>query len=121
MISRPLSNLGSRIPHEHGVGFLRPLARRQSRMAQVKVSVLFAFIAALREGSLADRLPEIAQPTLILASEWDPLIRPRQAHDLAQQIPHAQLWLLKRAYHCPMDEQPTAFNRASIDFLSTSL
>jgi pimeloyl-ACP methyl ester carboxylesterase len=117
LISWPLSKLGSRIPHEHGGGFLRPLARRQSRVAQVEASVLFAFLAALREGSLADRLSEIVQPTLILAGERDPLVRPRQARDLAQEIPHAQLCLLRGAYHCPMDEQPAAFHRALIDFL----
>ena len=117
LISWPLSKLGSRIPHEHGGGFLRPLARRQSRVAQVEVSVLFAFLAALREGSLADRLSEITQPTLILAGERDPLVRPHQARDLARQIPHAQLCLLRRAYHCPMDEQPIAFHQALIDFL----
>jgi pimeloyl-ACP methyl ester carboxylesterase len=117
LISWPLSKLGSRIPHEHGGGFLRPLARRQSRVAQVEVSVLFAFLAALREGSLAERLSDITQPTLILAGERDPLVRPHQACDLARQIPHAQLCLLRRAYHCPMDEQPTAFHQALIDFL----
>jgi len=90
-------------------------------MALVEASVLFAFLAALREGSLADRLSEIAQPTLVLVGERDPLIRPHQARDLARQIPHAQLCLVKRAYHCPMDEQPAAFNRALIDFLSASL
>ena len=121
LISWPLSKLGSRIPHEHGGGFLRPLARRQSRVAQVEASVLFAFLAALREGSLADRLSGIAQPTLILAGERDPLVRPRQARDLAREIPHAQLCLLRGAYHCPMDEQPTAFHRALIDFLSAPL
>src|SRR5215203_2153482 len=63
----------------------------------------------------------LAQPTLVLVGERDPLIRPHQARDLARQIPHAQLCLVKRAYHCPMDEQPAAFNRALIDFLSASL
>src|SRR5215207_10026760 len=121
LISWPLSRLGSRIPHDHKGGFLRSLARRQSRMALVEASVLFAFLAALREGSLVDRLSEIAQPTLVLAGERDPLVRPHQARDLAREIPNAQLCLLKRAYHCPMDEQPTAFHRALINFLSASL
>jgi pimeloyl-ACP methyl ester carboxylesterase len=118
-VSWPLAKRGGRVPHDHEGGFLGPLARRQSRMAQVEVGVLFDFLAALQEGSLGDRVSDIIQPTLVLAGKRDPLVRPRQARNVAKKIPRARLCLLPRAYHCPMDERPAAFHCALIDFLRT--
>lgn len=113
----PLVRLGGRVPHDHAGGFLRPMARRQTYMARVDERVLFEFLVALCEGSLGDRVSQITQPVLVVAGERDPLVHPRQARDLAAKIPRSELCMLRRAYHCPMDEQPAAFNRALAGFL----
>lgn len=121
LVSWPLARLGGRVPHEHGGGFLRPLARRQSYLVRVEVGVLLEFLAALHGGSLGDEVAGIAQPTLVLWGERDPLVRPRQAWELARKIPRSRLVLIRGAYHCPMDEQPAEFNRALLDFLQDHL
>lgn len=117
VVGWPLARLGARVPHEHGGGFVRPFVRTQHYLRRVDPEVLVEYLRALREGSLGERVREIAQPTLVVAGERDFLVHPEQARRLAQAIPHAHLRMLPRAYHCPMDESPAAFHRSLLGFL----
>jgi pimeloyl-ACP methyl ester carboxylesterase len=60
----------------------------------------------------------IALPTLALWGRRDPILPVTQAEELVDRMPNAQLVVLDDAAHCPMFEQPTAFNTALLDFLA---
>jgi pimeloyl-ACP methyl ester carboxylesterase len=69
--------------------------------------------------SLLDRLPEIEVPALVLVGAEDraqPVFRARQ---IADGIPGASLEIVPRAGHLSALEQPEAFNRALMNFLSS--
>ena len=117
VLTRPVIRWGARVPHEHDGGVLRTWARRANYMARVDPMVLQTYLEALHRGSLAGRVREIAQPTLVVTGARDPLVSPKQARSLARTIPHAELAVIRGAYHNPMDEQPAAFHRAMLDFL----
>jgi pimeloyl-ACP methyl ester carboxylesterase len=117
VLTRPVIRWGARVPHENGGGVLRTWARRASYMARVEPMVLHTYLEALYQGSLAERVREITQPTLVVTGARDALVSPEQARSLARTIRHAELAIIPRAYHNPMDEQPAAFHRAMIEFL----
>jgi pimeloyl-ACP methyl ester carboxylesterase len=118
-LTRPIIRWGTRIPHNHGGGVIRPWARRAAYMAHVEPETLHTFLAALYEGSLGERVAGIRQPTLIITGARDPLVAPALADHLAQILPDARLVVIPGAFHNPMDEQPTAFNSALLAFLHT--
>ncbi len=117
VLTRPVVRWGARVPHEHDGGVLRTWARRESYMARVNTTVLHTYLEALYRGSLAEQVGEIVQPTLVVTGARDPLVSPEQARSLARRIPRAELAVISRAFHNPMDEQPAAFHRALLDFL----
>lgn len=118
-LMHPLTLLGRRVPHDHGGGWFRPLARRTSYLDQMDAKVLFEYMVALHGGSLGDCVSEIRQPTLVLSGERDPHIHSRQARELTERIPNADLQVLPAAYHNPMDDCPAAFYQALLDWLNT--
>lgn len=116
-LGRGLGKLLMPAPHDHSGGFLRPYLRRAYYNGLADPQVLHSYITALYAESLDARLPEIQQPTLVISGERDPLVLPRQARRAAEQIPHAQLQIIPRALHTPMDDRPAAFHRVLLDFL----
>ncbi len=103
--------------HEHAGGLVRPFLRRAYYNGLADAQTLHRYVNALYAESLDERLPEITQPTLIISGARDPLVLPRQARRAAELIPNAQLQLIPRALHTPMDDQPAAFYRVLLDFL----
>lgn len=67
---------------------------------------------------LAAPLERIAAPTLVIASEEDPLYPPAIARGMASRIPGARLALLPGG-HISNLEQPLRFNAAVLEFLNT--
>ncbi len=116
-LARPLHLIGARVPHEHRGGVLRPWARRTCYMALVDPRVLHNYLIAIHRGSIADQIHRISQPTLVVTGKRDPLVHPRQARLLAEAIPKAELEVIPRSYHTPMDERPAEFNRVLLRFL----
>jgi pimeloyl-ACP methyl ester carboxylesterase len=116
-LALPLHLMGARVHHEHRGGVLRPWARRTRYMALVDPRVLHNYLIAIHRGSIADQIHRISQPTLVVTGKRDPLVHPRQARVLAQTIPNAELEVIPRSYHTPMDERPAEFNRALLRFL----
>jgi pimeloyl-ACP methyl ester carboxylesterase len=94
------------------VGFLR--AHKYPPTAQG----LQGQFSALREHHAADRLAEIACPTLVLVGALDRLTTPAMATELAAGIPGARLALLEGAAHVCMLEQADAFSRTVMEFLA---
>jgi 3-oxoadipate enol-lactonase len=66
------------------------------------------------------RLHEIQAPTLVVTSEHDANIPPRYGEQIAREIPHAQLEVLRgpTASHVPNIEMPDEFNATVLTFLS---
>lgn len=67
--------------------------------------------------SFEKRLAEVRAPTLILFGEYDRVVPPENAHLLAQQIPHAEVVILKNAGHFFPFETPEQANQAVTGFL----
>jgi len=58
-------------------------------------------LAILRDADLRDALPQITQPTLVIAGERDKLTPPEASHYLAQSLPHARAVVVAGAAHAP--------------------
>jgi 3-oxoadipate enol-lactonase len=65
----------------------------------------------------AERLAEIAAPTLIVCGDKDVLDVRQAAGPLAATIPGAQLAVIPDAAHLPQMEQPELFNEIVLGFL----
>ncbi len=76
-----------------------------------------ALRALLQMDYIAERLPEISAPTLLVCGDEDPSLAPMEA--MADRIKHARLALLSPAGHFANRDQPAAFNRAVLDFLAS--
>lgn len=118
-IGRGVGRLLQPAPHDHRGGFVRPYLRRAYYNGLADPQMLHSYATALYAESLDTRLPEIQQPTLVVSGEHDPLVLPRQARRAAELIPNAQLQIIPRALHTPMDDRPAAFYRVLLDFLAT--
>lgn len=80
------------------------------------------FNAAVRAAAAAVATVDpaaITCPTLVLWGERDRIVPVAEARRLAAEIPSARLLTLPGVGHCPMFEEPTAFNRAVVDFAAS--
>lgn len=75
-------------------------------------------LAACRGHDVADRLGEIAAPTLVIHGDSDPLVPVENGRRLAAGIPGAQLIVYKGIGHIPEVECFERFNADLIAFLS---
>lgn len=66
----------------------------------------------------AGRLGELHMPTLVIIGALDHTENARAADYLTTQIPNAQKAVLDHAAHLPSMDQPAAFNRAVLNFLT---
>jgi len=73
---------------------------------------------AIGQWSSLQRLGRIRMPTLITTGADDIMVPPRHSRDLHARIPHADLVVIPDAGHLHPIEQPEAFNRAVLAFLS---
>jgi pimeloyl-ACP methyl ester carboxylesterase len=74
-----------------------------------------------REESFADRLGDIAQPTLVLWGAEDQLIYATAATTFDERIPNAETVILDGVGHIPMEEAPEATANAVRRFLEARL
>lgn len=77
-------------------------------LARIRVG-LQATLAAAFDRDLADRLPDLRVPTLVISGEEDRVSSPGLARDLAQLIPGAQLVVLAGAGHHAHHDEPERF------------
>ena len=66
---------------------------------------------------LRPHLPEIACPTLVIQGEDDEHATPQHAHDVAEGIPDAELWLVPGAKHMLPQDSPEVLNLKLLEFL----
>jgi 3-oxoadipate enol-lactonase len=64
-----------------------------------------------------EELPNIQNPTLVIAGKEDILIPPENSKILAERIPNARLRILERGGHQFLIEHPEVFNNALLEFL----
>jgi len=76
-----------------------------------------ALRALLQMDYIAERLPEIAAPTLLVCGDEDPSLGPMRL--MVEKIKHARFVLLSPAGHFANRDQPAAFDRAVLDFLGS--
>src|SRR5262249_17789591 len=74
-------------------------------------------IGALLAFDVADRLKEIAAPSLVLATKDDVLVPYTCSETLAAGLPHATLKLFDFGGHGVTVTEPDAFNAAMLHFL----
>ncbi len=95
-------------------------AFRESLMSIKKEN--FAGIVALgrvifSRKCLLDRLPQLMQPTLVLAGKDDMPRPPREAEEMARLIPNAILGIIENAGHISNLEQPGEVTSLLVNFL----
>jgi pimeloyl-ACP methyl ester carboxylesterase len=73
---------------------------------------------AIAAHDTADRLPQVAQPALVIAGDEDLVFPPPVQRDLAARLPNATLALLAGEAHQPFQEAPEAFDRRVREFLA---
>jgi 3-oxoadipate enol-lactonase len=98
------------------IGWLGPLAL--GRPAHAFAAQVDAILdAGELHRDLADRLPEITVPTLVMVGNQDILTPRGDSEDLAATIPTAELVVISGAAHGFMVEHASTFNRVLLEFL----
>ena len=65
---------------------------------------------------LADKLPNICVPTLVVTGERDISANAKQNHIYLQRLKDVKFCIIRNAGHSPMCENPVAFNHLLLDF-----
>jgi pimeloyl-ACP methyl ester carboxylesterase len=116
-LAQQVSRFGAHVPHEHGGGLIMPTLRRFRYMAQHDPEVVHRLLGAMFANPLLERLPNITQPTLLIAGQHDPLVPLALSRRVAQAIPGARLAVIPNGAHNPMDEHPAIFSALFLPFL----
>jgi pimeloyl-ACP methyl ester carboxylesterase len=77
---------------------------------QQSVEAFQAQVDACASHNAADRLGEIAVPTLVLAGEFDNILPPRSSRSVAEAIPGARFEVMPEQAHQPFQEIPDEWN-----------
>ncbi len=70
-----------------------------------------------QRNNMADEIPDITCPTLLIWGLNDTITPPMVAHEFNQLIPNSTLRFVDKCSHAPMMEQPERFNELLLDFL----
>lgn len=86
---------------ENATESLRLLRSKLATHGEPDRRALETGLQILRDADLRDGLPWIAQPTLVIAGEYDRLTPPEAGRELARALPAARFSLVERAGHAP--------------------
>lgn len=78
---------------------------------------IVAIAKSAQRNNLAEELPSIKAPTLLVWGLNDTITPPMVAHDFNRLIPHSELRFIDKCCHAPMMEHPQKFNRIVEEFL----
>ncbi len=70
-----------------------------------------------QRNNMADEIPDIKCPTLLIWGLNDTITPPMVAHEFNRLIPNSTLRFVDKCSHAPMMEQPERFNELLLDFL----
>jgi pimeloyl-ACP methyl ester carboxylesterase len=73
---------------------------------------LWELTAASAESDLAEQVPEVRQPVLVITGDDDRIVPTEQSRQLAANLPNAQLSVIPACGHLPHEETPDAFMQA---------
>ncbi len=74
-------------------------------------------LGILRDCDLRGELPNVVQPTLVIAGERDTLTPMQASRYMAENLPHAKMVNIGRAAHAPFLSHPDQFLEAVVSFL----
>lgn len=86
--------------------------------AAIPADGLRAAVKCLPDHDVADRLDEVASPTLVIVGELDEETPVSYAETLAAGIPESELVVIRGAGHLTPSESPEEFNRLLLDFFT---
>ena len=98
-------------PRAHADGSVAEIVEEALQFPHGQSAEAFqAQVDACREHDAADRLSQIAAPTLVLAGEFDVILPPRFGQAVAEAIPGARFEVLPGEAHQPFQEVPDEWN-----------
>jgi pimeloyl-ACP methyl ester carboxylesterase len=74
----------------------------------------------IKDWDMRPLIGRITCPTLVVQGLQDEHATPQHARDIAETIPHAELWLLPEVGHMPAQEAPEKFNQRILQFIRKS-
>jgi pimeloyl-ACP methyl ester carboxylesterase len=80
---------------------------------------IVAIAKSAQRHNMADEIPSITAPTLLVWGLNDTITPPIVAHEFNRLIPNSTLRFIDRCCHAPMMEHPEKFNELVEDFLVT--
>jgi pimeloyl-ACP methyl ester carboxylesterase len=80
---------------------------------------LWEFTLASRPSDLAGQLDQLTLPVLVITGDDDRIVPTSDSLRLADELPNAQLAVIRDAGHVPHEEQPAAFLQSLQDFLNS--
>jgi pimeloyl-ACP methyl ester carboxylesterase len=79
---------------------------------------IVAIAKSAQRNNMADEIPKIKIPTLLVWGLNDTITPPLVAHEFNRLIPNSELRFIDKCCHAPMMEHPEKFNELVEDFLS---
>ncbi len=80
---------------------------------------IVAIAKSAQRNNMAEEIPKITTPTLLVWGLNDTITPPIVAHEFNRLIPNSQLKFIDKCSHAPMMEHPEKFNELLADFLVT--
>lgn len=80
---------------------------------------IVAIAKSAQRHNMADEIPNISAPTLLVWGLNDTITPPIVAHEFNRLIPNSKLKFIDKCCHAPMMEHPEKFNELVEDFLVT--
>jgi pimeloyl-ACP methyl ester carboxylesterase len=80
---------------------------------------IVAIAKSAQRHNMAEEIPNITSPTLLVWGLNDTITPPIVAHEFNRLIPNSQLKFIDKCCHAPMMEHPEKFNELVEDFLVT--
>jgi pimeloyl-ACP methyl ester carboxylesterase len=81
---------------------------------------IVAIAKSAQRNNMAEEIPNIMIPTLLVWGLNDTITPPMVAHEFKRLIPNSELQFIDKCCHAPMMEHPEAFNEIVEDFLLNS-
>ncbi len=92
-------------------GYSRHLDLLHHDLPRNDLDSLLHYFYRMPDIDIADLLPQIAAPMLVLAGDGDSIVPPEQALLIASKAPNSELAMMHGVGHLPMWENPTEYHR----------
>jgi 3-oxoadipate enol-lactonase len=93
------------------------LKELEDKALRANPGVLQRDLLACNKFNIEDRVKEIQVPAFVVVGEHDEIITPSIAEALTNELPRADIAIIREAHHTPMIDQPEEFNRLLRKFI----